>query len=340
MDKERLAQQIQDYYQTETQSGMPENDWWDQRIAQLEERNRKSSRPGLIPRTRLAWLLLPLILLLIGSAVYGASTLFFKRPSNIPKEPGVYYVPGQEIYFDVLPDIVSGFADDVELKITLTNFDSETRRMLNFPPAITLESRNLPFEDRTVRTFPAGDEQIELQPNESIEYKLTWDQQDDSGLQLPYGWYEVRATVRSQRAKDSLGSQSANGRLTKILVLPQDGTMEQNLEVNQTQTVNGVNLSIEKLEIGPTGVSLFTFTSSDRYDADSYEPVDAEGRYQIDDGDWKPALKASFGTYKLEDGIRNIWDLDPVPVNSSAITIIIDRLNGWDGPWEFKIPLQ
>jgi hypothetical protein len=352
MNNERLEQTLQDFFETEVRAVMPPGEWWDRAISRLEERKSYSRWHSLIPKTRLAWVLLPLILLLIGGTVYGAGTLihdkFFMPPGFVPPEgPGAYVIPTGKIYWNQLPDITSDFGKSVEIKITFINFDTESRVLrnfadFNFPARITIESRNLPFDDRVVRTFYVGDEQTELQPAESKEYLLTWDQRDESGQYVPYGWYDVRATVSSRRVTDTKTTQGSGGLYTRVLVLPPGGPMEKSFEIGQSQTVNGVTVTLGKMELSTQGAKVFTFVTSPDYGPENksllYGETDAE--YKVDDKNWKPTRKDMFGTIGRMDGVRHIWDLDPVPQDAQELTLSIHKIADWEGPWEFKVPLQ
>ena len=64
MEKVRLEKQLQDYFHAEVQKVEPSPEWWNKAIARVEEQKRRSRWSILIPRTRLAWILLPLILYL------------------------------------------------------------------------------------------------------------------------------------------------------------------------------------------------------------------------------------------------------------------------------------
>jgi hypothetical protein len=346
MDDERLEQKLRDYFKTEVQGLVPPGEWWDREIYRLDERKSYSLWHSLLPKTRLAWVLLPVILLLLGGTMYGAGSLIQDALSRYTGTqtpgPGVHYIPTGEIYFDELPDIISPFGESVEMKITFTNYDAETRIMLNYPPRVTIESRNLSFEHRTVRSFPPDQEQLQLQPGETKEYLLVWDQKDDNGQQVPYGWYEIRTMVQSYRITDTKTTQGASGRVTRILVIPLSGVMEKTFEVNQSQTVNGVTVNLEKIELKAQKANVYTFTASSDYAPENFSTlyISTDAEYKVDNENWKPALKESFGTIGLEDGVRHIWDLDPVAQNSEELILRINRINDWEGPWEFKVPLQ
>ena len=81
--------------------------------------------------------------------------------------------------------------------------------------------------------------------------------------------------------------------------------------------------------------------------------VIARAEYSAGDITWNAGL-AGFGT--RDDGIKLVWGgypdenlkpvhghadyLNPVPADASELTFTITQLNDWEGPWEFKIPLE
>jgi hypothetical protein len=134
-------------------------------------------------------ILLLILLTIIGAAGCAPDTLStIPPPQDLyvpPNTPGVHAVPAALIYFDEVPDIVAQPGDNVEIHLTFTNYDSETRIMKEFPPQIDVQSRNIRYINDIILTFPAGREQPELQPGESQEYSLVWDQKDISRRQVP-----------------------------------------------------------------------------------------------------------------------------------------------------------
>lgn len=74
-DKGIIEQKLHNYFQIEVQAVEPSREWWDNAISHLGEPQCRRRRFGFIPRTRLAWALLPLILLLLGGTVYGATSI-------------------------------------------------------------------------------------------------------------------------------------------------------------------------------------------------------------------------------------------------------------------------
>ncbi|MBN1189140.1 MAG: hypothetical protein JXA46_05245 [Dehalococcoidales bacterium] len=261
-------------------------------------------------------------------------------PANPAQSPGIYAVPSK-IGFNTIPDIAARYGNSVEVRLTLTNFDSATRVMREFPPVIKIESRNLPSGDNMVRTFPAGQEQPELQPGESREYIFTWDQKNNPGQQVPYGWYGIRVNLHSRKVTDTRSMQGSESQATRVLVLPPGGAMEKGIELDQSLTADGITVKLEKMEMKTDGAALNIMCIPEDYspDEESSRVTGTDAQYKVDDGDWKPAVKSGFGTHILKDGVRYIWDLDPVPLNAVKLHFRINRIGEREGFWEFEIQL-
>jgi len=75
MDRERLEQDLRNHFSAEVKEVEPSRSWWHNAISRVVVQRHRSRWSGLIPKTRLAWAFLPLIVLLVGGAVYGASSL-------------------------------------------------------------------------------------------------------------------------------------------------------------------------------------------------------------------------------------------------------------------------
>lgn len=78
MEIEKLEQGLRDYFKTEAHQAEPSTDWWNTIITGLEERKRTSSWKRFMPKTRLAWALALLALLLISGTAY-AGTFIVKE---------------------------------------------------------------------------------------------------------------------------------------------------------------------------------------------------------------------------------------------------------------------
>ena len=88
MYEERLEQELRDFFRTETTAQEPDFNWWDKTISNITGQNKRNRWLGLIPKTRLAWILLPLVLILVGGTAYAASSVidqFFQKLGSIGK---------------------------------------------------------------------------------------------------------------------------------------------------------------------------------------------------------------------------------------------------------------
>ena len=128
--------------------------------------------------------------------------------------------------------------------------------------------------------------------------------------------------------------------------------MEKTIELNQSQTVNGVTVTLERVELTAEGSTFHVFFIPPGYTATTTGPglppmpptmsVRAIAEYTIG-GITKCAGTAGFNT--KGDGIKLVWvggagKLDPVPSDAKELTFTITQLNDWKGPWEFRIPLD
>ena len=89
MYEERLERELHDFFRAETTAHEPDFNWWDKTIVNVTGQNKRNRWLGLMPKTRLAWILLPLVLILVGGTAYAASSvidqLFQKYTGTIGK---------------------------------------------------------------------------------------------------------------------------------------------------------------------------------------------------------------------------------------------------------------
>ncbi len=278
-------------------------------------------------------LIISLLLLLLVSISAGCAKMpLIPEPKPTPA-PG----PTRAIVFDRIPDTISPYGGKVEITLSYTNEASEPRIMSPFPPEIKIiEIPNLQPPDRVVRAFPVGSNQLQLQPSESASHSVNWDQKDDSGKQVPPGWYSVEVTLATSR-----------GSATRVLVLPPEGVMEKTIEVNKSLTVNGITITLERVELTATGMKVYAFNTPPNYSLPPGQPgpapsfwVHAFADYDTDGGIMKQANPS--GIRFLENGVLHTWDdyIDPVSKNAKELLFRITKLGDWQGPWEFTIQLQ
>ncbi|MBN1188448.1 MAG: DUF4232 domain-containing protein [Dehalococcoidales bacterium] len=239
---------------------------------------------------------------------------------------------------DRVPDVIAAYGENAGIDLSFTNQAAKSGKIRPYPPVIKIIE--LPDEippAETVQAFPAGNGELELQPGESASYTINWDQKNSSGEQVPPGWYSLEVTLSTSR-----------GSPVRVLVLPPEGVMEKTFEVNQSRTVNGITITLERVELTASGMKVYAFNTPPDYDLPQgpdlapphFMALHADAEYSIDGG----AAKRTFssGIRFLEDGMQHTWDqyLDPVPRNARNLTFRITRLGDYEGPWEFEIPLN
>jgi len=82
MYEERLEKELRDFFLAETKAQEPDFKWWDKTISNITGQNKRNRWLGLIPKTRLAWVFLPLLLLFVGGTVYAANTVIGEFSRN------------------------------------------------------------------------------------------------------------------------------------------------------------------------------------------------------------------------------------------------------------------
>jgi len=246
--------------------------------------------------------------------------------------------PTLGIMFDRVPDVISTYGKTADINLSFTNEASEPRTVTPFPPEIKIiELPDVKPPGIVVRAFPVGNGELTLQLGESASHSVDWDQKNDSGEQVPPGWYSVEVTLATSR-----------GSAMRVLVLPPEGVMEKTIDVNQSETVNGITITLERVELTATGMKVYAFNIPPDYNLPQgpmlappqFMALHAFAEYSIDGG----AMKQTFpsGIRFLENGMQHTWDeyLDPVPQNSHELTFRITKLGDWEGPWEFEIQLE
>jgi hypothetical protein len=236
--------------------------------------------------------------------------------------------------------------EEVKIKLTLENKGSKPVSIRPFPPEIRLI-----HPSGLVRSFSPGNENLELEPKKSMAYVLIWDQRDESGLQVRPGYYFVE--VRNIHAEGEFGSfvvYPKGGTLAKVLIQFPQGSMEKIVEVNQSQTVNGAVVTLERVELysieGKVQVLFhipdLSKTSTPPPPIPKPEPTPPEDIWPIQANyklDGSEQDLGSPGIRWVDNNIRLTWYIDPIPSDAKEMTFVITRLGVWEGPWEFRIKL-
>lgn len=357
MDEKRIEEKLRSYLKTEAKRAEPSSGWWDDAVSRLGDRKTSFwERYG-------AWLNRPLwravvpvaVVALVVGALWGTGVLPGLQNGRPPipapsptapvPEPSLTPVPGPSlgIVFNRIPDVISPYGEQAKIELSFTNQSSEPRTM-TFPPKINIIALpDVKPPDIIVRSFSTETKELELAAGQSVSYSLVWDQKDDRGQQVSPGWYSVEVTLATSR-----------GSAARVLVLPPEGAMEKTIEVNQSLTVNGITFTLERVELTATGMKVYAFNTPQGYNLPQGPMLPppmfmmhAEAEYSIDGGIMKQTFPSAISF--LDTGVEHTWSeyLDPVPKNAKELTFRITKLSGgmppgqdWEGPWEFKIPLN
>jgi len=231
--------------------------------------------------------------------------------------------------------------EDILIELSFKNVTTESIKMEPFPPVIQIV-RASPY-DQVVRTFPAGTDSESLTPGKAVGYALSWNQHDDQGQQMPDGHYYLR--LGRIRLGDRWVSISLHDPIS-VLIVPDGGVIEKSVRVNQSQTVDGITITLEQVELTPWNTIFYAFNTPSDYHlpqgTDKPPPdmfIDAEAEYSLDGSPTRPAGRSAISFF--EEGMRHIWgDLDPIPRGTGELTFIITKFGDRVGPWTYYVTLD
>ena len=245
--------------------------------------------------------------------------------------------------------------EPITIEFSLKNVTSAPLVISPNPPEIEIVLPTLlTMEAEVFKSFAPVAGQVKLEPGEEVTYTLVWDQTDSSGHQAAPGYYNLNVKAKNIRIDDRTARGLGTGAM--VLIRCPQGAMEKTIEVNQSQTVNGLTITLERVELTSTAAKFYAFTIPPDYHPPEGQDAnipphrlpylsdmpEVHATYTVD-GITKDALWADLGT--RGDGITLAWanpfaPIDPVPSDAKDLTFIITQFGDWEGPWEFKIPLD
>lgn len=286
-----------------------------------------------------------LVAVVAGGVIWGSGILTqIPAPPPLPAPPSAPIRPTLEL--TATPAQTAYLPGEaVTVEFSFKNVSSEPITVRPFLPGIQIM---LPRPHGIVRSFAAGWGDLKLEPGETVTHTLVWDQQDSSGQQVAPGYYYIDIEDIYIEGTEVGTIRRGFGTIAKVLIQFPQGAMEKSIEVNQSQTVNDITITLERVELSAMGAKFYAFTIPPDYSPPQPQGpampppppdmVPVHDKYTVDsvikDAGW-----SGIGVHG--DGIRLIWahpaqPLDPVPSDAKELTFTITRF----GDWEFSIPLE
>jgi len=223
--------------------------------------------------------------------------------------------------------------EEISIELSFTNITSGPYEISPFPPLIEAKAPMKTTLEELIRSFPVGTTALTLQPNETRKYTLIWDQQDEKGQQVPYGYYNFFIPDG--------GTLEDKAIVGGIHILPAEGVIEQTINVDKSQRVGGITITLNRVELTASGPHFYAFNADYRMpDNPIPEPL-PYAEYRLDSG---PVVEGgrvgTIGGGSNLKGLEYVWVMSiPVPKGTRELTFRITEFGGKKGPWEFKIPL-
>jgi hypothetical protein len=328
------------------------------RLTEKLQEQEQNSRQGwfwkLIPREPIWQAAAVLaIMLVVGGVLWG--TLLRPNESvytDVKTPAATTAAPTAPAYYDAdtylaaaanTDKMTYALGENVKIEVSLSNVTSQTLILEQYPPILSLMQSE---SGQPVYTFAAGKIIQTLMPGESTDFILNWDQKDAQGRSATPGDYYL------ELENLELPGRSVQLKLTQPVIFnisPEAAVNESSkiINVNQSQTINGITVTVRRLELTDKGVIISAFvTPPADYQLLQGTPVlsasvsyQASAGYAID-GEWIKDIGVSAVEYFAE-GMNHTWYIpDPVPAEAQEMTFIVNTVGQWSGPWEFEVSLQ
>ncbi len=223
--------------------------------------------------------------------------------------------------------------EEIVIELSFTNVTFEPYEIAPFPPLVEVRADGK--RDNIVRTFAAGSSNVTIQSGETANLTLVWDQQDEQGQQVAYGYYDFYIPDG--------GTLEDKAIVGGIHVLPPEGILEKTINVGKSQTVNDITVTLNRVELTASGPRFYAFSADfgPVAPADKMPPA-PYAEYYLDSSPVREGDKVNIiGGGSNLDGQEYVWMMSiPVPKGTRELTFVITEFGGQEGPWEFKVPLE
>lgn len=281
-------------------------------------------------------IILVLLLILISNIIFQneLNRTVFTSTSNRDLEKGPILDPRLLFPFEltIKPRHSSYLPGEVvEIELTLEHTGSKPINISPFPPEIKVKRPNPSFNQPflVVRSFSPSSKKIKLDPGEKITYLLRWNQQDENGIQVSPGFYEVGLyNFTVENPEFGISKMGYTSSSHEVFINFPHGAMNKTL--SQSQTSDGVNLTLtlKLFSRGAQARALVQFSNYTLPFKGLPSPILNPPRsalYSVDNGT-QQVLDGSL--VFREEGIILSWNMiDPVPSDAKEITFVITGLS-------------
>jgi hypothetical protein len=368
-DEQKIEKELRSFFINEVKEVEPSASWWDRAVSNATNADRVFSfwdhiaevfsKPVLRAALPIAMVLIVIGTLLGTGIIPGLQGGKDIGPAPISTVPSVITVPPTTtappkplLTVTATTDKSSYFpGENVEITFSLNNITQEPLTLSHFSYA---EITRLGI---MIRSFDSGIQEIKLAPGGSGTFKLAWNQVDNEGRQVKPAVYQLAVEyITITKGSPPVTTQYSFHEVGQVNIVFPQGVMEKVIEVNRSQTADGITLTLQRVELLADRMKIYVLKTPGYTPSQPGKPeppslagkADITGTYSVDDGD---ALGlGSFGYRPVDDrGVEYIWEsLYPVPADAHTLSVRITRfttltgsaVSDNDGPWEFEIQLQ
>lgn len=258
--------------------------------------------------------------------------------------------PGPLIFSRAVPDEAYYLpGETVEVKLLFKNVSSNNVTLKYLPEIYVVKhhvGKHL-STGQALYSWTGRELLVELKPDETTTIDFIWDQKDTNGEQVPTGWYYV--TWKDPNVTSETVWKAGN--VAMVLVRYSQGAIEKIIEVNESQTVKDITITLERIVLTTEEMMIYVRGTPAYIPPPSKNSqMEGFGEYSIDGGEVIPLNEGSLWKENRSEfhwGGRRPGVLDPVPNGAKELVFRIKDVSMThtpseivEGPWEFRVPLE
>ena len=270
MDRERLEQELRNHFSMEVKEAEPSRDWWHNAVTRIGVRRQNQRWFGLVPKTRLAWVLVPVLVLLLGGTVYGATSiiqgLFHKWATGVETAGLAQELNLSQTIDGVTVRLERAYADSNVILVGFTVSGSKEKYYTQEEKLSTADGHNLPVIDRDVEV--SGWQRI----------MGSWQSSEHTAVLTAYDASSLKGNPAELNLRLEMGlADTVTGNTDTVMgpfvfdfTLPFHA--EEVIDVKQTVEASGIPITLERVVISHWATQAI-FSFSPPYDNTKSRPL-------------------------------------------------------------------